>query len=133
MTKETDNQQQKEAGKKGGQAGKEHGIYAFRDRGPAALDDDQRTVYIQLRDQFKSDPGRLEYREHLAAHLGMMLELGFSNIQTLAEQGRPIWESPPVARMGVYMNALIRLIDSWPKDQNKPKNIFDIMQGDDQK
>lgn len=131
MTDKKDTTQQKEAGRIGGQNRKEHGIYAFERRGSAALDDDQQSVYIELRDQFKSEPGRLEYREHLAGHIAMMLELGFSNIGQLAEKGQPIWESPPVARMGTYLNALIRLIDGWPKDAKDNKNILDLMQGDD--
>lgn len=107
-----------------GQASRKHGIHAFENRGTAALDADQRSVYIQLRDQFKSEPGRLEYRERLAAQLSMMLELAFSDNQKLAKQGRSIWTSPPTQRMGTYLNSLIRLLDGWPKDQNKPTNIL---------
>jgi len=108
-------------------ANRKHSIYAFRDRGEVALDDPQRSVYIELRDQFKSEPGRLEYREHLAAHLAMMLELGFSHVGQLAEKGYPVWQSPPVARMGVYINALQRLIDHWPKDKQKAGNVLDLI------
>ena len=112
-----------------GKMGTTHGINAFEKRGTAALDVDKRSVYIQLRDQFKSEPGRLEYREQLAAQLAMMLELAFADMRKLAEQKRSIWTSPPVAKMGTYVNALIRLIDGWPKDQNRQTNILDIMNG----
>ena len=112
-----------------GKLGKTHGINAFEKRGTVTLDADKRSVYIQLRDQFRSEPGRLEYREQLAAQLAMMLDLAFADMRKLAEQGRSIWTSPPVARMGVYTNALIRLIDGWPKDQNRQTNILDIMNG----
>lgn len=112
-------------------AGKSHGLYSFRDRGVEALDNDKRSVYIQLREQFKSEPGRLQYREDLAAHIAMMLELGFSTIRAQAEKGYPVWNSPPVARMGTYINAVIRLIDSWPKENKDNQNILDLMNGED--
>jgi len=108
-------------------AAKTHGIYAFRDRGIEALDNDQRGVYIKLRDQFKSEPGRIEYRERLAAHVAMLLELGFAHIGELAAKGYPVWKSPPVARMGTYVNALVRLMDHWPQDKNKNQTILDLM------
>ena len=127
----TDNQKElSEAGRLLGQAGRKHGIYSFRDRGPDALAQDQKSLYIELRDQFKSEPGRLEFRELFAAHLAMMLELGFSDLKDQAEKGRGIWNSPPVTKMGTYVNALIRLLDSWPKESKDKKNILDLMQGE---
>jgi hypothetical protein len=56
----------------------------------------------------------------------MMLRLGFSDIGKLAKQGFPVWKSPPVARMGTYVNALIRLLDGWPSEK-KNKSILDLM------
>ena len=124
---EPNDNRKKSGSQKGNQKARTHGIYAFRARGIEALDNDQRGVYIQLRDQFKSEPGRIEYRERLAANVAMLLELGFAHIGELAAKGYPVWKTPPVARMGVYLNALIRLIDSWPKDKNEIHNIYDLM------
>ena len=107
-----------------------HGIYAFRDSGPKALTDAQKSRYIELRDQFKHEPGRIEYRQELAAHLATMLDLGWAEIRSKSEAGRNIWDLPVTGRMAVYMNSLIRLMDSWPKDQGTNKNILDVMTGE---
>jgi hypothetical protein len=106
-----DREQQRQAGMKS----KSHGLYAFRDRGEEALGNNNRSRYIELRDQFKSDPGRIEYRQNLAVHLAMMLELGFDELRRAVELGRSIWELPPTKRMATYVNALIRLLDGFPK------------------
>lgn len=105
-----------------------HGIYALQNTGESSLDPAQRSRLQELKDQFASEPGRVEYRRELASFLAMMIELGMSNIREIAEQGGNIWESPPVARMGVYLNALIRLMDGWPKDPASEKHtILDVL------
>jgi hypothetical protein len=106
-----------------------HGLYSFRDRGPDALTEEKRSRYAELKEQFDSEPGRIEYRKELATHLATMLELGFSDIRARAERGQPIWSSPPVARMGTYVNALIRLQDNWPKEAKDNRNILELMKG----
>ena len=106
-----DLEQQRQAGMKS----KRHGIYSFRDKGEEVLEKNNRSRYIELRDQFKSSPGRVEYRQHLAAHIAMMVELGFDELRRVAENGGSIWEAPPTKRMGTYLNSLIRLLDGFPK------------------
>jgi len=110
-----------------GRGNKTHGIYSFQTRGPDALGPQERSYFLQIRDKFNAEPGRLEYRKDLAAMLATMLELGFADLRYKAERGYPIWTSPPVQRMGTYVNALIRLMDGWPKDQDQNKNILDLM------
>lgn len=109
-------------------AGITHGIYALQNTGESSLEPAQRSRLQELKDQFASEPGRVEYRRELASFLAMMLELGMSNIRDVAEKGGNIWESPPVARMGVYLNALIRLLDGWPKEAGN-QNIIDLLKG----
>jgi hypothetical protein len=96
-------------------AARTHGLYAFKARGEDALDTVQRSRYAELKELFDSDQGREAYRREFAAHLAMMCELGFSHIRDEAEAGRDIWKSSPAGRMGSYVNALIRLLDNWPK------------------
>ena len=106
-----DREQQRQAGMKS----KRHGIYSFRDQGEDALGNNKRSRYIELREQFKSDPGRVEYRQHLAVHIAMMIELGFDELRRVVETGGSIWTSPPTKRMATYLNSLIRLLDGFPK------------------
>lgn len=108
-----------------------HGLNAFENRGPASLAPSKAAYLNELRDKFKTEPGRLEYRQELAAALAMICELGFSNLRTEAEKGADIWESGVIRRLGVYINSLQRLLDNWPKEDGGPKNIIDVLKGSD--
>jgi hypothetical protein len=111
------------------QASRTHGMYALENRGEAALDPEGRTRLQELRELFESEPGRVEYRKELAAHIALMLELGFSSVRETAERGGNIWKSSPVGRMGTYLNSLIRLIDGWPKDKGELIDVTELLRG----
>jgi len=104
-----------------------HRQNAFENRGLDALTTPQRAYYMEIRDRFHTSPGRLEYREELAACLAMLCELGFSDIRENAEKGADIWQSGVVSRLGTYINALCRLLDNWPKDAGEPRNVIDVL------
>ncbi len=106
-----------------------HGIYALQNTGESSLQPAQRSRLQELKEQFNSEPGRTEYRQELAAHIAMMLELGFSEVRRVVENGKSIWDSPPVARMGVYLNSLIRLLDGWPKEGSGAIDITELLKG----
>lgn len=111
-------------------ASRKHGMYAFERRGPDALEQEQQTYLMELRQLFKTQPGRLEYREQLAASLAMMCELGFQSIRKQAERGGDLWKANVTGRLGTYVNTLVRMLDSWPEDdQDRPKNVIDLLQG----
>ena len=112
------------------EASTKHGIYRFRDQGEDGLLPDKISRYQELKGQFDTEPGRLEFRKELAVHLATMLELGFYDLRNLAESGKSIWEAPPIARMGTYLNSLVRLLDGWPKEDGGAKNIIDVLRGD---
>jgi hypothetical protein len=101
------------------QADYKHGLYVVRDRDEAALTPAGRSRLQELRDQFMTEPGRIEYRQDLAAHIALMLEVGFSYIREVAEKGGVVWDTPPVKSMGTYLNTLCRLLDGWPKEQTR--------------
>ena len=105
-----------------------HGMQAVEHRGEAALSETGRTRLQELRDQFMSEPGRVEYRQELAAHIALMLELGWSHMREITENGGKLWESAPIARMGTYLNTLARLLDNWPKE-DRPQDITSILEG----
>ena len=110
------------------QSGRKHGAYSFRQRGEDALGPVQRSRLQELKDQFTSEPGRLEYRRDLAAFLAMIVELGGANIREIVENGGNIWDSSPISKMGTYLNGLIRLLDTWPKDKS-PQDITELLSG----
>jgi hypothetical protein len=87
-----------------------------------------RSRLIELKEQFMTEPGRVEYRQELAAHIALMLEIGFGNVREVAEAGGSIWTSSPVKGMGCYLNTLVRLLDGWPKEQAL-QDITTILQG----
>ena len=98
------------------QAARKHGIFAFMDRGEEALEPVQRSRYIELREQLENHEGREDYRIELAVHIAMIWELAVAEMRKLTEEGKTIWTSNPVRFAGTYLNTLIRLLDSFPKD-----------------
>lgn len=107
-----------------------HGLYVIRDRDESALTPAGRSRLSELRDQFMSEPGRLEYRQELAAHLALMLEVGFSHLHQVTEAGGALWEAPPIKTMGTYLNTLVRLLDGWPKDKSGMQDITAMLRGE---
>lgn len=105
-----------------------HGMDALAKRGEAALSDTGLSRLQELRAQFESEPGRVEYRKELAAFIAMILELGFSNLREIADDGGNIWVSAPIRSMGTYLNTLTRLLDNWPKE-DRPRDITSILEG----
>jgi hypothetical protein len=120
-----DNEQQREAGRKN----VKHRINAFENRGSDALTTPQRAYLIELRKQFSTQPGRMEYREQLTASLAMLCELGFSHLREEAEKGNSVWNSDVTKRLGTYINSLTRLLDNWPKKDGGSRNIIDALKG----
>ncbi len=108
-----------------------HGMYSFIQRGEDALPPEKRSRYQELREQFESEPGRLDYRKQLAAFLAQVCEIGFDRLRVDTESGKDIWTTPgPLKMLGVYVNSLTRLLDSWPKENGK-KNVIDLLKGGD--
>jgi hypothetical protein len=112
-----------------GQKSVTHRMVAFRNRGEDALTPAQAGYFAIIREQFRSQPGRMEYREQLAASLAMLCELGFSHLREHAEKGVSIWDTDVIKRLGTYINSLTRLLDNWPKEDGGPKNIIDVLKG----
>jgi hypothetical protein len=109
-----------------------HGIYAFSDRGPDALTPERNAYLTELKRKFSTNQGRAEYRADLAAALGTIVEMGFSTMRQDAEAKKDIWAGGVVGKLGIYVNALIRLLDNWPDDIEKPRTIIDALRGSDE-
>jgi hypothetical protein len=124
-TNEKDNENQRKAG----QANVTHRVNAFEARGEAALAPTQKEYLAELREMVRTQPGRLEIREELAAALMLICQLGFSHMRENAEKGQDIWESGVIGRLATYINALRMLLDNWPEDDKGRQNIIDIMKG----
>ena len=112
------------------EAPRTHGISAFSDRGEAALTPVRNAYLSELKNRLATDQGRAEYRVDLAAALGTIVEMGFANLQEQAEAKQDIWKGGVISKLGIYVNALIRLLDNWPPDVEKPKDITNILKGD---
>lgn len=113
---------------KTGQFQQTHGIHAFEDRGENALTPERGAYLRELKSRLATSGGRVEARQDLAAALGTIVNMGFSQMQQDAEAKKDIWNSGVVGRLGVYINAYIRLLDNWP-DGEKPQNIIDALKG----
>lgn len=128
-TENQNHSDQKSGAPLGNQNAQTHGVYSFVERGPDALAPDKRSRYSELKAQFDHEPGRIEYRRELATTLAMIVELGASDIRKQAEAGRSIWTSAPTARIGTFINALIRLLDNWPREPKGNMTILEVMKG----
>lgn len=114
------------------QAARTHGIYAFEERGETALTPPKGAYLAELKQKLATSQGRAEYRVELAAALGTIVQMGFSTMQLEAEKGNDIWKGGVIGKLGTYVNSLARLLDHWPPDVEKPKDITNILKGDNE-
>ena len=106
-----------------------HGLYAFADKGEKALTPARHEYLKELKARLASDQGRKEYRVDLAAAIAMICELGFAQLREDVETGKDIWTGGVIKILGSYSNSLTRMLDNWPADEEKPKNIIDALRG----
>lgn len=107
----------------GNENARTHGMFAIDRRGEAAMTSTQRSRYQELKELLSTEPGRDDYRQELAAMLAVIVEAGMSELHRLADEGQNIYGSNVLKTLAVYQNTLIRLLNSWPKDKNKPIDI----------
>ncbi len=55
-----------------------HGVYAFRDRGPSALQAEERGTYAALQDQLSTRPGAIEALQEQATQTMLLAEIAQS-------------------------------------------------------
>ena len=94
-----------------------------------AMIDQYITNLKELKARLASDQGRKEYRVDLAAAIAMICELGFAQLREDVETGKDIWTGGVIKILGSYSNSLTRMLDNWPADEEKPKNIIDALRG----
>jgi hypothetical protein len=119
-----------EQNRKNGQQYQTHGIYAFEARGPDALAPEKISRLAELRALAATESGRLDLRKELTARLGLLVEMGFSQMRKDAEAGKDIFSSSVIKSFGVFANTFLRSLDNWPKDAEKPKDILEALRGE---
>jgi hypothetical protein len=124
----------REKASEAGKTSRTHGMFAIQNRGTDAMLEPQRAKYSELVRQFRSEPGRQELREHIAARLMIMLDIGFDEIAN-RPNGKSIYEVPATKRMGIYLNALLRLLGPFSKSFDgqytaELKKIREVIEGD---
>ena len=101
----------------GNNAARKHGIYAFKDRGEESLTIENVKSLHDLRELVKTNPGRQELRQELAARVALIVYLGFNEMQKDAESGR-LWRGPVIKSAATWVAELRRLLDSFPEDSD---------------
>lgn len=93
-----------------------HGMYAFEERGQAALDPTKISRLAELRSMVKTQGGRRELKLELLARTALLVEIGFERLRQQNEEGKSIWEGGVISRLGSYMALVHRLVDSTPNE-----------------
>lgn len=114
------------------QAARTHGIHAFETRGETALTPAKGAYLAELKRKLSTDQGRAEYREDLAAAVGIIIEMGLDQLKQDAEASKNIWKSGVLDKLGLYINVQARLLDKWPKGTEKPKDITSFLKGNNE-
>lgn len=112
----------------GNQRARKHGMYSVVKNGEQAMTPPQKSRYLELKELFESEPGRAEYRVNLGALLAEIIEQGCDQLRVDASQGKNVWTTPgPLKSIGVFINSVTRLLESWPKDKHgeDPSQIID--------
>lgn len=116
-----------EDGRKAGQKGNTHGMFALRDRGRAALEPSEIASLDELRDLLATHPGRVEVRTELAARTMMIVDKGYQYVE-----GEHFTKGGgPLRYLAVYSNLLARLLDNWPDPIEGARDVTELMKGSD--
>ena len=109
-----DEEQFKQVREQGADASVKHGLYRFRDSGK--LPAERQSLVKELKARLETAPGRLDYKVDLAAHLAVMIELGFSEMAEVADSGKSPYSSPVVEPVTKIVNSLVRLLQTFPNE-----------------
>jgi len=82
-----------------------HGVYSIRDNGS----------YAEKLALFKTDPGREDVRAELGVVLYDMFQAWKAHLFGLREDPEALLSAKVNKSMGMYLNLLFRIIDTWPK------------------
>lgn len=108
-----------------------HGIYAFRDNGPEALDASKVGSLQELRELVSTQPGRMELRQEMAARVALICYLAYGEMVEVAdEKGKSIFDAPVTKRAGTWFAELRRLLDAWPDDDDSANVLEGLQNGD---
>ena len=111
------------------EAARNHGVYAVRDRGDQAVVDPKQIARLaDLRRMAKSHDGRQELKEELLSRVVLICDLGFSELHKTVESGKSIWETPSIKRLATYLAEARRLLDSFPKGDEKVVDAVTVLE-----
>ena len=110
------------------EAPRKHGMYAIDGRGEAAVTDPRLIARLRdLRQLARAHEGRQELREELLSRVLLICEIGFSEVQKTVERGESIWDVPPIKRLATYIAEARRLLDSFPKGDEKVVDALTVL------
>ena len=110
-----------EAQRKGGEATRDHGVYAVASRGKEALRGPaEKGRYQELKELVRTYPGRVELKEELATLAMMIVELGASSLRETHNKGGSVFDDKAILKaLSPYMNVALKALDSLPDDKER--------------
>lgn len=68
----------------------------------------------ELRELLATEPGRLDVRLELISRYAIIVELGMAEVGRAIDRGDDLFDTPVIAKLATYMNALQSAIDKFP-------------------
>lgn len=117
-----DPQQQREAGRKGGRASRDHGVYAVQARGEEALTEEQKGTFLEIEQGLETPEGIVQEMKKRVAMSVVVMRVLESYLEERVNAGAspdgiPIFKSWP-AFQNSAMRALAQLLATMPKPQH---------------
>ena len=104
------------------EAAKTHGVFAFRDRGPSALEPTQRGKYAELQEQLSTRPGTIEALREQAAQTMLLAQIAQSYVVTEYKAGRSLDSIALLRALPAFWNSANRCLKTYldvlPNDEN---------------
>jgi hypothetical protein len=107
-------------------AAKTHGVFAFRDRGPSALEPEQRGKYVELQEQLSSRPGAIDALREQAIQTMLLAEIAQSYCVTEYKSGKSLDDIALLRALPAFWNSANRALKTYLDILPIDKDVLDL-------
>jgi hypothetical protein len=104
-------------------AAKTHGVFSFRDRGPSALEPEQRGKYAELQDQLSTRQGSIDALREQAIQTMLLAQIAQSYCVTQYKSGACLDDIALLRSLPAFWNSANRCLKTYldilPKEEDR--------------
>jgi hypothetical protein len=108
------------------EAAKTHGVFAFRDRGPDALQPTQRGKYAELQEQLSTRPGVIDALREQAVQTMLLAFIAQSYVVEQRNRGKSMDDIALLRSLPAFWNSANRCLKAYLDVLPSEENVLDL-------